>query len=131
VREWKRFVRSIGPLREGAPTFDFLHVLLPHGPWLYFPTGARAAWSSRVAPGRTGETWWDEASPCRPTAPPAPAGIHGQAARRAPREARAGGALRAVTGGRDRRHGISFRGGDKRRAPTRRTTTSSRSCRSS
>jgi hypothetical protein len=42
---FKRFIRSIGPSRR--PTFWMKHVLLPHGPYLYLPSGARARQSSR------------------------------------------------------------------------------------
>ena len=34
-----RFVRSIRPSRR--PTFWMKHALLPHGPYLYLPSGAR------------------------------------------------------------------------------------------
>jgi hypothetical protein len=36
---FKRFIRSIRPGRR--PTFWMKHVLLPHGPYLYLPSGAR------------------------------------------------------------------------------------------
>jgi Sulfatase len=42
---FKRFIRSIGPSRR--PTFWMKHVLLPHGPYLYLPSGARARQGSR------------------------------------------------------------------------------------
>lgn len=42
---FKRFIRSIGPSRR--PTFWMKHVLLPHGPYLYLPSGARTRQSSR------------------------------------------------------------------------------------
>jgi sulfatase-like protein len=39
-----RFVTSMG--RSSGPRLDFLHVLLPHGPWRFLPTGEtyRAPW---------------------------------------------------------------------------------------
>jgi hypothetical protein len=42
---FKRFVRSIRPSRR--PTFWMKHVLLPHGPYLYLPSGARTRPGSR------------------------------------------------------------------------------------
>ena len=41
----KRFIRRIRPSRR--PTFWMKHVLLPHGPYLYLPSGARARAGSR------------------------------------------------------------------------------------
>jgi hypothetical protein len=40
-----RFIRSIRPSRR--PTFWMKHVLLPHGPYLYLPSGARTRAASR------------------------------------------------------------------------------------
>jgi hypothetical protein len=46
----KRFIRGIRPGRR--PTFWMKHVLLPHGPYLYLPSGARTrAGSSDPLPG--------------------------------------------------------------------------------
>jgi Sulfatase len=42
---FKRFIRSIRPSRR--PTFWMKHVLLPHGPYLYLPSGARTRSGSR------------------------------------------------------------------------------------
>jgi Sulfatase len=42
---FKRFIRSIRPSRR--PTFWMKHVLLPHGPYLYLPTGARTRRGAR------------------------------------------------------------------------------------
>jgi Sulfatase len=41
----KRFIRSIRPSRR--PTFWMKHVLLPHGPYLYLPSGARTRQGAR------------------------------------------------------------------------------------
>jgi Sulfatase len=41
----ERFIRSIRPSRR--PTFWMKHVLLPHGPYLYLPSGARTRAGSR------------------------------------------------------------------------------------
>ena len=55
------FIRSIKAPEPGAPpTLDFIHVLLPHGPWLHFPNGRGSAVASPPAPGRDGELWWNE-----------------------------------------------------------------------
>jgi hypothetical protein len=55
------FIRSLEAPRPGEPpSLDFLHVLLPHGPWLHFPNGRGSAVASPPAPGRDGELWWDE-----------------------------------------------------------------------
>jgi hypothetical protein len=42
---FKRFVRTIQPTRR--PTFWMKHALLPHGPYLYLPSGARAREGAR------------------------------------------------------------------------------------
>ena len=58
-------VQRLQPLRgvvpapaRRPPTLDFLHVLFPHTPWLYLPDGRVRAVASRARPGRTGERWW-------------------------------------------------------------------------
>ncbi len=119
VREWKAFVRSIGPLGEGAPTFDFLHVLLPHGPWLYFPDGRASGVEQPRAPGRTGETWWDEGLALQAYQRHLlqlgyTDKLLGELLAKLEQEGRYERSLVVVTAD----HGISFRGGDKRRAPT-------------
>jgi Sulfatase len=119
VREFKRFVTSLRRDPRDRPSLDFLHVLLPHGPWLYFPDGRVSAAATPRAPGRKGELWLDE-------------GLARQAHQRhllqlgftdrllgqlVGKLERAGlydRALVVVTAD----HGISFHGGDKRRAPT-------------
>jgi hypothetical protein len=119
VREFNRFIRAIEAREDGAPSLNFLHVLLPHGPWLYFPSGRASAVANPRAPGRTGEHWWDD-------------GLALQAyqrhllqlgftdrfvralVRRLRREGIYDRALVVLTAD----HGISFRGGDERRKPT-------------
>jgi hypothetical protein len=55
------FIKSLKAPQPGEPpSLDFLHVLLPHGPWLHFPNGRGSAVASAAAPGRDGELWWDE-----------------------------------------------------------------------
>ena len=119
VRDFNRFVNSLKPPVEGKPVLDFLHVLLPHGPWLYFPDGRVSAVDKASAPGRDGELWWDD-------------GLANQAHQRHLLQLaytdkllgrfldklEATGlwekALVLVTAD----HGISFHGGDNRRKPT-------------
>jgi Sulfatase len=51
---YARFVRSIRPRKR--PTFWMKHVLLPHGPYLYLPSGARARPGARdLVPGMNSE----------------------------------------------------------------------------
>ncbi len=54
--------RWLGRLRApgATPSLDYLHVLFPHGPWLYFPDGRVRAVAAPRAPGRTEERWWNE-----------------------------------------------------------------------
>jgi hypothetical protein len=56
------FNRWLGGLRApgSTPALDYLHVLFPHGPWLYFPDGRIRAVTVPRAPGRNEETWWSE-----------------------------------------------------------------------
>jgi hypothetical protein len=119
VREWKRFVRSIGSGGSRRPSLDFLHVLLPHGPWLYFPDGRVSGVAEPRAPGRKGELWWDEGLALQ---------AHqrhllqlgytdkllGELLAKLERTGRYERSLVVVTAD----HGISFRAGDLRRAPT-------------
>jgi Sulfatase len=60
LRDFNRWVARLRP--PGAtPSLDYLHILFPHGPWLYFPDGRVRAVAVPRAPGRTEETWWNEA----------------------------------------------------------------------
>ncbi len=59
LRDYNRFLASLRP-PGSVPSLDYLHVLFPHGPWLYFPDGRLRAVTIPRAPGRTEETWWDE-----------------------------------------------------------------------
>jgi hypothetical protein len=56
------FNRWLARLRRpsATPSLDYLHVLFPHGPWLYFPDGRVRAVAVPRAPGRTEELWWNE-----------------------------------------------------------------------
>ena len=59
VRDFNRFVGSFKQPGNGPPTLYFLHELLPHTPWLYFPDGRARAVTSTNAPGRNGELWFN------------------------------------------------------------------------
>jgi hypothetical protein len=121
VRDFNRFVASFRAPGSGRPTLYFLHVLLPHAPWLYLPDGKVRAVAKTNAPGRTGELWFDEQ-----LAEQAwqrhilqlgyTDRLLGSFLRRLHRTGLWGRALVIVTAD----HGISFRGGDLRRHPTRR-----------
>jgi hypothetical protein len=56
------FNRWLARLRApgATPSLDYLHILFPHGPWLYFPSGRVRAVAVPRAPGRNEETWWNE-----------------------------------------------------------------------
>lgn len=114
-----RFVESLQADDSGAPFLDFLHVLLPHGPWVRFPDGRETATDHATAPGRTGERWWDESLALQAyqrhllqTA--YTDALLGELIDRLRALDRWDEALVVVTSD----HGISFRGGDNRRAPT-------------
>src|SRR5215210_5919867 len=59
VRDFNRFVASLRRPGTGRPTLYFLHVLLPHTPWLYFPDARARAVATPNAPGRNGEFWFN------------------------------------------------------------------------
>ena len=59
LRDFNSWLRALRP--PGAtPSLDYLHVLFPHGPWLYLPDGRVRAVAVTRAPGRTEEQWWNE-----------------------------------------------------------------------
>jgi hypothetical protein len=121
LRELNGFVDSLGPASPGRrPTLSFLHVLFPHGPWIHFPDGTVSGVENPRAPGRTGELWWDN-------------GLALQAYQRHLLQLGYTDALIGRIVDRLRRagtyerslvvvladHGVSFRGGNKRRVATR------------
>jgi hypothetical protein len=59
VRDFNHFVGSFKRPGSGRPTLYFAHILLPHTPWLYFPDGRARAVTSTNAPGRNGERWFN------------------------------------------------------------------------
>jgi hypothetical protein len=60
LMDFKTFLGRLHAPTSGRPTLNYLHVLMPHGPWLYFPDGRVRAVASPRAPGRTGDRWRDE-----------------------------------------------------------------------
>lgn len=55
------FIEQIEAEPDSArPTFHFLHVLLPHEPWVYLPTGQRFSASGAVAGVRNEGMWVDD-----------------------------------------------------------------------
>lgn len=52
---FKKFLSSIKP--STRPTLDFIHVLLPHGPWEYFADGTQYAQIPGFGSARTFDTW--------------------------------------------------------------------------
>jgi hypothetical protein len=60
LEDFKKFLGTLRAPTRGAPTLDYLHVLMPHGPWLYLPDGRVRAVATPRAPGRTGDRWRDE-----------------------------------------------------------------------
>ena len=120
VPDFRRFVASFRKPGTGPPTLYFLHDLLPHTPWLYFPDGRARAVSSTNAPGRDGERWFNGQ-------------LATQAWQRHLEQVGYTDRLLGTLMSRLRKvglwdkalvivtpdHGISFRGGDLRRRPTR------------
>ena len=83
VQDFNRFIASFEVQRpQAAPTLYFLHLLMPHGPWLYTQNGKVRAVTNPRSPGRTDELWWN-ADPRNPGVAAAPAAgrVHGHAAR--------------------------------------------------
>jgi hypothetical protein len=120
VPDFNRFVRSFRKPDGGRPTLYFLHVLLPHAPWLYFPDGKVRAVAKTNAPGRNGERWFSEqlaeqAWQRHLLQTGFTDRLVGKFLRRLHRTGLWDRALVVVTAD----HGISFRGGDLRRRPTK------------
>ncbi len=118
-QEFERFVASIRPHEGGQPSLNFLHVLLPHGPWLHFPSQRISAVANPRAPGRKGETWRSEALALQ--------AFQRHLLQLGYTDALLGELIRQLEAARlyDRAlvvvtadHGISFRGGGERRNPT-------------
>lgn len=54
LRQYDRFVGSIRA--ANAPSLNLMHVMAPHGPWSYFPSGSQSSLGGSPAPGRDLET---------------------------------------------------------------------------
>jgi hypothetical protein len=55
--DFGKFLASLRAPTRDKPTLNYLHVLMPHGPWLYFPDGRVRAVAQPRAPGRKGDLW--------------------------------------------------------------------------
>jgi hypothetical protein len=120
VRDFNRFVASFRKPGNGPPTLYFIHVLLPHTPWLYLPDGRARAVAAPNAPGRNGELWFNgqlavQAWQRHLLQLGFTDRLVGKFLRRLHRTGLWDKALVVVTAD----HGVSFRGGDLRRHPTR------------
>jgi Sulfatase len=121
IRDYRRFVGSIRADPEGEePTLHFAHVLMPHGPWTYFPSGRVSAVARPSAPGRTGEVWRDDALALQANQRHLlqlgfTDRLLGDLIERLEEEDLYHRALIVVIAD----HGVSFRGGDRRREATR------------
>jgi hypothetical protein len=120
VRDFNRFVASFRKPAAGPPTLYFIHVLLPHTPWLYLPDGRARAVAAPNAPGRNGELWFNgqlavQAWQRHLLQVGFTDRLVGKFMRRLHRTGLWDKALVVVTAD----HGVSFRGGDLRRRPTR------------
>jgi hypothetical protein len=59
----ERFTRFLAGIRPDEPrTFHYLHILLPHVPWRYLPSGSQYAFPDND-PGKVGDEWIDQAWP--------------------------------------------------------------------
>ena len=60
--EFRRFIATIGSSRSrtGTPELHFLHTMLPHGPWIYLPSGARYLLGKGSRIGGRGATWSEQ-----------------------------------------------------------------------
>jgi hypothetical protein len=57
--EFRSFVAAIA--RRSEPSLYFLHILLPHVPWQYTPSGKSYSVPGQLTPGLYGERWVDDA----------------------------------------------------------------------
>jgi hypothetical protein len=56
-RHLRQYDRFVGSIRAGnVPSFSLMHVMAPHGPWSYFPSGSQSSLGASPAPGRDFET---------------------------------------------------------------------------
>jgi hypothetical protein len=120
VQDFNHFVASIHRPAGNKPTLYFIHVLMPHGPWLYFPDGRVRAVANPRAPGRTHELWWSSSLAVQAWQRHLlQVGYTDELLGHLVRRLKAAGIWNKALVLVDPDHGISFRGGDKRREPTR------------
>ena len=120
IRAFNRFVASLKPPGRGPPTLYFIHVLLPHTPWVFLPDGRGRALARTNAPGRIGERWYNpelavQAWQRHLLQVGYTDRLLGHFLRKLHRTGLWDKALIIVTPD----HGVSFRGGDLRRHPTK------------
>ena len=120
VQDFNRFVTSIRRPTGNKPTLYFIHVLMPHGPWLYFPDGRVRAVASPRAPGRTHELWWSSTLATQAWQRHLlQVGYTDKLLGQLVSRLKAAGLWNKALVLVDPDHGISFHAGDKRREPTR------------
>ena len=120
VRAFNKFVASFRPPGRGPPTLYFIHSLLPHTPWVFLPDGRGRALARTNAPGRIGERWYSsdlaiQAWQRNLLQVGYTDRLLGHFLRRLHKTGLWDKALIVVLPD----HGISFRGGDLRRHPTK------------
>jgi hypothetical protein len=120
VRDFHRWVSSLRSPDRRPPTLYFIHSLFPHTPWVFLPDGRGRALARTNAPGRIGERWYNSELAVQAWQRHLlQAGytdrLLGHFIRRLRKARLWDKALIIVTPD----HGISFRGGDLRRHPTR------------
>jgi hypothetical protein len=120
VQDFNRFIASFRAPTGTRPPLYFLHLLMPHGPWLYFPDGRVRAVANPRAAGRTHELWWSSSLAQQAWQRHLlQVGYTDELLGRFIDRLQAVGLWNKALVVVDPDHGISFRGGDKRRDPTR------------
>ena len=56
--EMAAWIRRIRPWRRGRPPLYFIHVMLPHRPWVWHPDGRRYRQPTPAIPGLLGDNLW-------------------------------------------------------------------------
>ena len=120
VGDFNRFLASFRAADPGKPSLYFLHLLMPHGPWLNLPDGKVRAVASPRAPGRSHELWWSSDLALQAWQRHLlQVGYTDSLVGRLVDRLKAVGLWDRSLVIVDPDHGISFRGGDLRRDPTR------------
>ncbi|HYX88853.1 MAG TPA: sulfatase-like hydrolase/transferase [Gaiellaceae bacterium] len=120
VHAFNRWVARLRRPDVGPPTLYFMHSLFPHTPWVFLPDGRARALAHTNTPGRIGERWYNSALAVQAwqrhlLQTGYTDRLLGQVIRRLQKTGLWDNALIVVTAD----HGISFRGGDLRRHPSR------------